>query len=246
MQLALKQFLVDGLEGYIFFSCYGKFSLELFRVEAGSCQHLHKAFKIHWKLRVNGHPLKVLALIPQKIIELFLSHMLRLHCLFINLKQDAIEDIGLALGERCILENKMPEPDVVVLVIIEEGDESLQEILAQLGSGVQTDEVEDHQIFRFLLAEGVEFLFDFLEDYDWKLIEERVRGLEGKRNDCSKHQKYHDSITIFRNFHSPFYNLYMLLFSEPGANKSKPSEFQHGPSLPGLAQASHYTCLAFA
>lgn len=73
----------------------------------------------------------------------------------------------------------MPKPDVVVLVIIEEGDESLQEILAQLGPGVHTDEVEHHQIFGFLLAEGVEFLFDFLEDDDWKLIEEGVRGLNG-------------------------------------------------------------------
>lgn len=237
--------MVDSLEGYIFLSCYGKFSLELLGIEASSCQHLHKAFKIHRKLMMYRHLLKVLTLIPQKIIELFRSHSLRLHCLLINLKQYAKEDIGLTLGQRCILHNKMPKPDVVVLVVIEEGDESLQEILAQLGPGIQTDEVEHHQIFGFLLAEGVEFLFDFLEDDDWKLIEEGVRGLDGQRNDCSRDQKYRDSITIFRSFHSPFYNLYMLLLSSPRVDKSKSSEFQHHQPLPLSTRATHPTCLPF-
>ena len=172
--------------------------------------------------------------------------MLRAHSLLINLKQDAKEDVGLTLGQCGILDNKMPKPDVVVLVIVEEGDKSLQEILAQLCTGVQTDEVEDHQISCFLLAQGVEFLFDFLEDYDWKFIEEGVRGLDGQRNDCSRGQKYRDSITIFRSFHSPFYNLYMLLLSEPREDKSKSSEFPHHPPLPFLTQANHYSCLAFS
>lgn len=152
MEFALKQLLVDSFEGNIFLSCYGQFRLESFGIEASSRQHLHKAFKIHWKLRMDRHLLKVLTLIPQKIIELFRSHMLRAHSLLINLKQDAKEDVGLTLGQCGILDNKMPKPDVVVLVIVEEGDKSLQEILAQLCTGVQTDEVEHHQISCFLLA----------------------------------------------------------------------------------------------
>lgn len=56
--------------------------------------------------------------------------MLRLHRILVYLKQNAKEDRGLTLGQRCVLHNKMPELDAVVLIIIEEGDQPLQEILA--------------------------------------------------------------------------------------------------------------------
>ena len=55
---------------------------------------------------------KVLSFIFQKITKLLFIHYLPVNAIFVDLKQDIVENRWFAFGDGCILDNKLSKLDI--------------------------------------------------------------------------------------------------------------------------------------
>ena len=84
--------------------------------------------------------------------------------------------------------HKLPELQVLLPIVIEKVKQPIDGLLEQysryamdLRCRIKFQEIEVSEIFAFLICDGIEFLFDFVEDQGWKFINEGVDSLRRQR-----------------------------------------------------------------